>query len=296
MKPVITVAGQANGSALLWSTDGINYNAASVTQGGSNVELSRYSFIENNGSYWLLGASGALASSSNGKDWSVLTTAIPSSVELSSAGWNGTAWVVVGRNGSIPYSARSVDGLSWTDVSGELRDMGKVKGTEIFVGIPGPLNPYTSQEGFSYIKLSDDGIGWSPSSSATSAVEALISSTPHATRSITVNDIEYNGSLWLATLVATFDSVSTTYTLSSPDADEWTLNPTINSAQLGKPTHLSWNNSRWLVGGFAGSNVLAYSSDGITWTPSPSILALTGAGSSGSIGGDTSDLIIGSNF
>lgn len=170
--------------------------------------------------------------------------------------WNGNMWVAVGIGPAQLAIAYSFDGINWTNATSN--PFGTTAGTAVAwngtiwtaVGVASP--------GFEPIATSLDGINWS----GVVGTSALFT---------TCYGIAWGNDKW----IALGDSFGGTTTMAySYDAITWTpLGLTLPTTPFDvQAWSATWNGITWVAVGesnftFAGKNTIAYSSDGITWTP-----------------------------
>ena len=212
-----------------------------------------------NGAMWIAvgnGDNASIAYSSDGLIWTgVLSSTSILSIAMSVA-WNGSIWVAVGAGThSIAYSS---DGITWTgatNLSGLAGSLDIFSGQGVSVAWNG-TRWVALGNGTNTIAYSSDGIRWAPVVSNTSVF----------------SNIGYNVA-WNGTrLVAVGDGAANTIAYSS-DGITWTgLGTSIFSfhgsgvAFNTLRQHTITFPSNLLVAVGQGTNTIAYSNDGITWT------------------------------
>jgi len=207
-----------------------------------------------NGSIWVAVGTGTntIAYSPDGINW----TGSNNSTTIFSSGngiaWNGSMWVAVGSgtNNTIAYST---DGINWT---------GSNNSTTIFsnsgngIAWNGDMWVAVGNGTNNTIAWSNDGIGWSQ---ATNSIGGGISTTIFSSG----NGIAWNGSMWVAVGNGNGKNNTIAY---SYDGKEWTGvgNSIFSLAGNGVTWYSAYN--IWVATG-NGTNLIAYSSDGINWSP-----------------------------
>jgi hypothetical protein len=172
--------------------------------------------------------------------------------------WDGVKWIMT-QNTNTTLVSYNDNLFSSIPTSAGVILSSIAKNTFMYVGI-----------GKGGIFYSYDGLNWYNSSSGT----ALINNST-ATQ---VGKVVWNGSIWVAV------GSGTSYTISySYDGINWTgvSNSLALFGSTGGATDVVWNGTTFIAGGI-GSNVLATSSDGISWTlgnvlipPAPTIGTIT---------------------
>lgn len=226
-------------STMLYSYDGIHWNSIRVF----SPEAYNLDSVDFNETMWVatVRLQNKVICSYNGTTWfsnDILTggtTMNPSRIK-----WNGTIWVVGGEAGKMAYS---YDGINWNacTVLDTTRSIQFIEWNGI-IWIAGGTQTSTPKS----ILYSYDGINWN-----TSNISSLTSTTYDPTSA------SWDGSRWIALCVGN----STDITIQSTDGKTWSSN---GSSGL-YITCIKFAGSTWIGGG---SNVIKYSSDGITWTNS----------------------------
>jgi hypothetical protein len=277
----IVAVGGSGANSILYSNDGINWLGAGnsmfvngrgvawnglmwVAVGGGGANTMAYSYdgitwsglnkfifttagygVAWSGSMWVAVGEGgtSIAYSYDGLFW----TGAPNSTTLFSTrgtavAWNGSMWVAVGSGtNTIAYS---YDGINWTGLGvGIFTNEGKGvawNGT-MWVAVG---------DGSNAIAYSYDGINW-----IGLGVGSL--SSPIPTKPFEIgNGVAWNGSMWVA--VGDLYYIAYSY-----DGINWTG---IFPAPFSTNAYgISWAGSRWVAVG-NGTNCIAYSSNGITWS------------------------------
>jgi hypothetical protein len=252
-----------NGS--IWVAVGYGINSIAYSSDGitwTGVITSIFSNYGNgvawNGRIWVAvgnGTNNTIAYSSDGITW----TPAQSSLSIfsnygNSVAWNGIRWVAVGQgiNNTIAYSS---DGINWTPVESSL----SIFSTGFGVAWNGSMWVAVG-EGTHTIAYSRDGINWTPSLS-------IFSNSGRG--------IVWNGIRW----VAVGQGINNTIAYSS-DGINWT-GATDSSQLAGSSTDIFSNSGVCVASNInrnsvyiqqptiavgAGTNSIAYSSDGIVWT------------------------------
>ena len=255
---------------IIYSTDGINFQDSATY---SNLSPN---FVVNNGSIILIGCfdtsllANVILRSTDGSNWSNYydTTANPDDYHRSIA-WNGSTWFTIVQVNNSPSNSAysSTDGISWTPVtySNIFSNITYVRGISgLFVGVN------DADATSNIIHTSSDGINWTHMTSA----DATFAQIPSYYQ---INDLQYNGSIWLAT--AHSPSINGMYTLTSSDLSSWVLSSNIQSTLIAAPFGIASTSNLWVVaGGSESTNQLAYSSNGSDWTASSSLATLNPGG------------------
>lgn len=220
-----------------------------------------------NGLFVVVGASGSIATSTNGINW--IRRASGTTEQLNSVVWTGSQFVIGGNTGviltsptGVTWTLRSLgggltnnlvtlstngsrivaagtglfsstDGISWTQHIGGVFFQGSAYGQNQFVAVGG-----------SAIRTSPDGVTWTTRTAPTST---------------NLRCVEWSGSAWVA--LGTSGQVRT-----SPDAITWTT-------RTGQGSTITWNamlrvgSSIGCFGGQSGTSaVYGVTSDGITFS------------------------------
>ena len=225
------VAGGQGTNQLAYSSDGETWTASTS---GNEVFTSKCRAVAWNGTKWVAGGSGTnrLAYSSNGETWTGSTSGTAVfTTECYAVAWNGTRWVAGGsENNRLAYSS---DGETWTaSTSGN----GALQTLCLGVAWNG-TRWVAGGIGANQLAYSSDGITWTVSTSGNALFTTLC-----------------------YTVASTRVLPSTTPTLY--------IGITTLQTTLG-PSSLS--TAGFVAGGYieyGGTNTLAYSPDGINWTPS----------------------------
>jgi hypothetical protein len=133
----------------------------------------------------------------------------------------------------------------------------------LFVGVNG------ANANSNVIHTSSDGINWVHMTSA----DAVFAQIPSYYQ---INDLQYNGSIWLATAYSPSNGM---YTLTSSNLSSWVLSSNIQSTLIDAPFGIGYTSNLWVVGGGSEStNQLVYSSNGSDWTAASSLASLNPGG------------------
>jgi len=264
------VAGGQGGNQLAYSSDGITWTASTS---GNGVFTSLCYAVAWNGTRWVAGGEGTnrLAYSSDGETWTASTSG--SAVFTSqcyAVAWNGTRWVA-GGNGTNQL-AYSSDGIAWTastSGNGVLTTVCNAVAGNGTIWVAGGY-------GTNQVAYSTDGITWAASSSG----NALFGSAALA--------FAWNGTRWVAggydanNLAYSSDGI--TWTASTSGNSLFTVNGRCNALAYGnvaftlntavettapKTGTRDISGNIWVAGG-SGTNQVAYSYDGVNWSPSTS--------------------------
>jgi len=157
--------------------------------------------------------------------------------------WDGTKWLVTRNDANSLLYSYNAETFSSVSVSGG-RLASVANNSSIYVGI-----------GIGGVFYSYDGLHWLNSSSGT----ALLDNSGSAQ----IGKVAWNGSLWVAV------GSGTSYTIIySSDGINWTGSASNTFFDTnGRALDLSWNGTLWVATGSNSANKLvAYSSDGISWT------------------------------
>jgi hypothetical protein len=204
-----------------------------------------------NGISWMAGGIGTytVVKSGSGRNWlpdgsasDILTT------RCNTIATNGPVWIIggVGATNNIAYS---FDGVNWTPSTSDLTLSVNVIAVNSSLWLAGGESLTT---GGASIEYSYDGIYWSPSPDASGIL-------------INCSALAYNGVRWVAGGEAYTSCIA--YSI---DGINWTAATNIFTNGC---LAVAWNGVQWTAGGVSSGsngNTLAYSSDGITWTLSPS--------------------------
>jgi hypothetical protein len=189
--------------------------------------------------------------------------------------WNGNIWLA-GGSGDTDRIAWSSDGVSWKLASEHNNTDGFGNGNDIFtvscntvawngsLWVAGGVGTY-------HLAYSSDGINWTASTLEifSGRVDPLAGCT----------SVAWNGSLWVATV--NLEETTDGSIIYSYDGITWNSVSVTSIFSTGLCNTVAWNGSLWVAGGSGVSvgsstltSILAYSSDGIIWTESPSSVGL----------------------
>jgi hypothetical protein len=164
-----------NQNRIAYSSDGMTWTLSTYN---SDNQISGFSCIAYNGSYFLAGGYNRISKSSDGNTWTDVN--VSSSLGyVKSITWNGRIWVAAGSN--VYPLGYSTDGVSWTVATSanSLTNSGIVvvyNGTNFLAGCVGLYS----------LVSSIDGINW---------VGVMLSSN-YTYFPGTISDITWNGSSW----------------------------------------------------------------------------------------------------
>jgi hypothetical protein len=185
--------------------------------------------------------SGTLNTSYDGVTWTNQTTSgIGSGIR--GVAWNGYLWVAVGASGGSGAVITSPDGVTWTTrtISGTSLIHSVAWNGSLWVCVGG---------GSSLINTSPDGITWTGRTA-----------TGFGASFSTIYGVTWSGSLWVAVGSGGF---TTSQISTSPDGITWTSRASISGSGFFA---VAWNGVELFAAGQnLSSNLVAYSTDGITW-------------------------------
>jgi hypothetical protein len=246
------VAVGAGNNSIAYSYDGITWIGSGTSifsDGGRGVAW--------NGSIWVAvgqGTANRIAYSYDGINWTGLGTSILSNP--SEVAWNGIMWLAGGTgNDKLAYS---YDGISWENISIDFDVYSIVwNGIHWVIGTSGITSGITSGA----IKYSANAQTWQTTSDTldVKSIDGIASETPLNPLPNGINDIAWNGSMWVA------GGQGNTVLSYSTNGRTW-----VNLGILlfrKKVDRVFWNNSMWfaLGGIYDNKYYLAYSYDGINW-------------------------------
>jgi len=233
-----TIAFGGSGNTIAYSPDGISWTGL-----GTNVFTTNGRRGFWNGKLWVAGGSGGntLAYSYDGYKWRGLGSSIFTTTGYCTT-YNGNIWVATGQGGNT--LAYSQNGIQWNGV---------VNSSQIFTtqcfGVSWNGNTFlASGQGGNAFATSSDGINWAGVSSATS----YASSGVHFATS--------NGAIWIAAINS---PVGLAYTYDIAGKTGWT-NVASSPFSTGGSS-VAYNGIYFVATGF-GTNGIAYSQNGTTWT------------------------------
>lgn len=259
------VCGGDSTNKLAYSNDGITWSNSS---NGNTIFDAAYS-VCNNGSVWVAGGFGAnkLAYSTDGITWTGSTSgnSVFSTVAtIYRIAWNGSRFVAIGSDGSDTTTGYSTDGITWTAGS----TLSGISSYDLaWDGSKFVIMGFRTSGPTSNAKLasSSDGITWSLYSSN---IETLLQLGGYG--------IAWNGSIWVATGEGSFGpgGVSRRSLLYSSNAITWTNSSNGGTVMRGAAWSVAWNGTLWVAVSVSAPNLVAYSSDGNTWTAATSANSL----------------------
>jgi hypothetical protein len=265
------------------STDGNSWTAITLP---TNLFSTGVNGVAWNGGLWVAVGNGVLpvGYSSNGTSWIAASGGSAGNANTlfsscQTVAWNGTYWIVGGIDKSPNPGAgligKSSNGKTWTAASTIITDQLNYLaarrplpyvGLEIVVQASGGGGATTVSDNFmvagitiangtTSLAYTYDGLTWTASSSGS----ALIS---------TVNAVAWNGSLWVAGGISlNTGGAEEGCILCSSDGINWKVtrgNEEITLSVNG----IAWNGSIWVAVGDDGQGKIAYSYDGVNWSPS----------------------------
>jgi sugar lactone lactonase YvrE len=223
-----------------------------VVNGGSGNLTAVFNGFVTNTAFTVGGSTGGrLGYSFDSVLWYMSTyTAI---TRINSIAFNGTLWVAGGNMGSATV-AYSYDGINWTTSAsgtGILNTNVSTIAWSMNMWVAGgQSNPVGK-----VMMWSLDGITWTNAPSAATAINNNIQC------------LACNGSMWLAA-----GSSPSNRLISSTNGMNWALVTTSGSFTTSNITSLACNQNMWILGSQGSSTFLiAYSTDGITWTEAMSV-------------------------
>jgi hypothetical protein len=269
------IAGTQGANRLIFSFDGINWYASSATQGGADFYLTTScNAAAWSGSLWLAGGNGSsnIIRSTDGFFWQRSNNSNTIFAQCNAVAWNGTSWLA----GGIPLVpggstiAISFDGDTWTPVP---------------VTYPTTGTPVTS------ISISCNAIGWSGAQWVIGGEDVSGNTLAYSydgtawfpgTNSIFINckAISWNGNSWAAagiganSLVTSFSGAIWTPSIEGNrlliEGGAVAVNKILPNATTVQQITVTATSSALTLVGASGETVIAFSKDGITWTPSTS--------------------------
>jgi hypothetical protein len=224
-----------------------------------------------NGTYWVAvgfnGGTVCIAKSDDGDTWTNSTNNPFSGGSGEGIAWNGSYWVAVGYNsGNTVGIAKSDDGLNWT---------------------PSTNHPFSGSNGM-MLGIAWNGSYWVAVGRNPASTLCIIKSTDGLNWTASTNNpfsvgnalgIAWNGSYWI---VVGNNTGSTVSIATSTDGMTWTPSATnqltgglgvaaglgpVQNSLMNIQTAVTPLSALYVAGGY-GTNTLAYSTDGITWTAS----------------------------
>lgn len=279
------VAGSSGRYRVINSYDGINWYPSSVLGADSKLTISCKAAAWS-GTMWVAGGEGIdnIIHSSDGLSWINSENANSTLKECRTVAWSGSTWIAGGIAADpsgiiIPTNiAYSLDAINWYSVliATPLRTAYSLRDSCNAVAWSGAMWVAGGEDDASghTLAYSYDGTAWYPG-------------TPYVFQSCKA--VSWNGNSWAAagtgtnSLATSFDGIHWT-----PNADGNALlaggggavavNRILpNAATVQSNNVLSSSNSLNLIGG-SGETLIAFSKDGITWTPSISAAKLFAEG------------------
>jgi hypothetical protein len=274
--------------SIIKSTDGLDWTNATDNPfaGGGAYGIAW------NGTYWVAvgqstGSTVCIAKSTNGLDWTNSTNNPFSGVRASGIAYGNGLWVAVGSNtGSTVGIATSTDGMNWTAANNN--PFLGTNGTSIaWNGSLWIAGGFTGGSG-SFMATSTDGMNWTgvPNISQTVYAIAAGRSTNITGYRLQSGGTTYNIAPASSKLVGALTAgTSYTFTIQTDVSGDFSATATFAAASTltvpppkifarprVAPTNIQyyWNGHVMYVAGGIGTNQLAYSTDGITWTASAS--------------------------
>jgi len=263
------VAGGNGTNKLAYSTDGITWTASTS---GNGVFTTQCFAVAWNGTQWVAGGEGTnqLAYSTDGITWTASTSGnAVITASCNAVAWNGTRWVAGGSGTN--QLAYSIDGITWTaSTSGNA-----VLTTACYAVAWNGTRWVAGGVGTNQLAYSTDGITWTGSTSGnavlTNSCRAVAwNGTQWVAGGGGTNQLAYStdGITWTASTSGNAVFTSGCYAVASTRVlPSTTTTPTTFLETTLGPASLP---ATAFVAGGTGTNRLAYSSDGITWTASNS--------------------------
>ena len=224
-------------SGIAYSPDGINWTGLGATIFTTQARKAFWS-----GSMWIAGGSGTntLAYSYDGTSWTGLGSSVITG-QVNGVAYNGSIWVAGGYG---TYSlAYSTDGMNWRGVIGSASIFSNAGYGFAWNGTAWLATGY----GTNTIAVSTNGIIWTAVANTNSATTGYVYPAT-------------NGSLWV---VPVNSSVGLMYSSVINGQSGWT-NVTSSPFSSGGLC-VTYNGSIWVAGG-SGTNQIAYSTNGTSWT------------------------------
>jgi len=279
------IGGSSGRYRVMNSYDGINWYPSSLLGADSKLTISCKAAAWS-GTLWVAGGEGIdnIIHSTDGLSWINSENANSVLKECRSVAWSGSTWIAGGiaadpSNGIIPTNmAYSLDSINWYSVviATPLRTAYSLRDSCNAVAWSGAMWVAGGEDDASghTLAYSYDGTAWYPG-------------TPYVFQSCKA--VSWNGNSWAAagsgtnSLATSFDGIHWT-----PNADGNALLPggggavavnriLPNAATVQASNVFSSSNSLNLIGG-SGETLIAFSKDGITWTPSISAAKIFAGG------------------
>ncbi len=227
-------------SGFAYSPDGISWTSLGATVFTNQTRKAFWS-----GSIWIAGGSGGstLAYSYDGTSWTGIGSSVITS-QVNGIAYNGSIWVAAGNSiAGGPTLAYSTNGINWTGVTDS-----SIIFTTAGYGVTWNGRTWLATgHGGNTIAVSTNGISWTSVSNSNRTTTGTVYSAT-------------NGSLWV---VPVNSSVGLMYSSNITGLSGWT-NVSASPFSTGGLC-VTYNGIMWVAGG-AGTNTIAYSTNGITWT------------------------------
>ena len=269
------IAGTSGTHRLITSFDGINWYATSATNGGADYYLTvSCNAAAWSGSMWLAGGQGTnpIIRSTDGFFWLASDNAMTIFQQCLAVAWNGTFWLAGGIpvNAGQPTIAISYDGITWTPVP----ITAPAVGTPVYslsvscnaIAWSGAQWVIGGQDiSGNTLAYSYDGTAWFPGTNSTFII---------------CNAISWDGNSWAAaglgsnSLVTSFDGVDWTPSEQGNvlliEGGAVAVNKILPNASSMQQINVIATSAALTLIGASGETLIAFSKDGITWTPSTS--------------------------
>jgi hypothetical protein len=229
--------GQGTRNTIAYSPDGINWTGL-----GSNIFTNQGRKAFWNGKIWVAGGSGGntLAYSYDGIMWNGIGSTIITG-QTNSVCYNGSIWVAAGYGGyALAYS---YNGINWNGVTNSSQIFTSAGMTAVWNGRVWLATGY----GGNTIAVSTNGITWTSVSNTNSSTNGYVYPAT-------------NGSLWV---VPVNSSIGLMYSYDMLGQSGWSN--VASSPFSSGCLCVTWNGSIWVAGGY-GTNQIAYSTNGTTWS------------------------------
>ena len=266
----VMVAGTFNSTMISigYSFDGISFTAASGTTFGTALNTSAgYGVAWGKDKFVAVGANTTGTStqtivySYDGINWlsAAGTTFNGTGGVGRSVAYNGTRWIAVGTNATTPLvtGLYSTDGITWTATT-----------TNIFASNSGAIGYDVAWSGSRWVAVGTNAL--SPSNFTVNySTDGL---TWFTTTTNTFNGtggvgrgVAWNGTKFVA-VGQNATSATATIIYSNEGINWFTATNSTTTAFSTTGYCVMWNGTKWIAGG-SGTNVMAYSLDGLIWTP-----------------------------
>jgi hypothetical protein len=246
----IWVAGGMGTNTLAWSQDGITWTGL-----GSTIFST---FCENviwNGSLWVAVGSGdyTIAWSLDGKTWTGVSAANGGSILTAgyAIDWNGTIFLAAGTGSGSHFMVSSVDGKVWYG-QGKGSFTSEIR-TVTWVGVRWIIGGVGGSGGFAN-QLVQYSAGYAPTGWTAPTTSSIFSSTVQS-------------AAWNGTRIVIVGSGTNTIMRSDDNGVNWSAAPA-PSVITSIVYSVVWNGRAFIAAG-DGTNRLAYSGNGINWSPVP---------------------------